>query len=111
AGRLPLEERQVLGVLRPQDHSWSPRLRRSGYVGHLGPQRLQSRPVELQGAREVGDTDDYVVDKGGRTGHGRTVLPEGPRRQTRGGRAVLKPRHFDAGFLGKGSGASRTSRN
>ena len=75
AGRLPLDERQVLGVRRPQDHAGSPRLRRSGYVGHLGPQRLQGRPVELQGAREVGDPDDYVIDKGGRAGHRRTVLP------------------------------------
>jgi hypothetical protein len=81
AGRLPLDERQVLGIRRPQHHGGPPRLRRPGYVGHLGPQRLQGRPVELKGAREVGDPDDYVIDKGGRTGHRRTVLPGRPRRQ------------------------------
>src|SRR5215212_136155 len=81
AGRLPLDERQVLGILRPKDHGGSPRLRRPGYVGHLGPQRLQGRSVELQGAREIGDPDDYVIDKGGRTVHRRTVLPGRPQRQ------------------------------
>src|SRR5829696_7837225 len=76
AGRLPLDERQVLGVLRPQDHGGSPRLRRSGHVGHLSSQWLQSRSVELQGAREVGDLDDYVIDKGGRTSHKLMILLE-----------------------------------
>src|SRR5215212_4766186 len=76
AGRLPLDERQVLGVLRPQDHGGSPRLRRSGHVGHLSSQWLQSRSVELQGAREVGDLDDYVIEKGGRTSHKLMILLE-----------------------------------
>src|SRR3712207_7511303 len=47
----------------------------------LFPYTTLFRSVELQGAREVGDPDDYVIDKGGRTGHRRTVLPGRPRRQ------------------------------
>src|SRR5215211_6726507 len=82
AGRLPLDERQVLGVRWPQDHGGSPRLRRSGHVGHLSSQWLQSRSVELQGAREVGDLDDYVIDKGGRTSHKLMIVLVRLRRQT-----------------------------
>src|SRR5215211_7566105 len=89
AGRLPLDERQVLGVLRPQDHGGSPRLRRSGHVGHLSSQWLQSRSVELQGAREVGDLDDYVIEKGGRTSHKLMILLERLRRQAREERPLL----------------------
>ena len=81
AGRLSLDERQVLCVFRPQHHGGPPRLRRFWYVGHLGPQRLQSRPVELKGAREIGDLDDYVIDKGGGTRHELMVLLQRSRRQ------------------------------
>src|SRR5215211_6039880 len=89
AGRLPLDERQVLGVRRPQDHGGSPRLRRSGHVGHLSSQWLQSRSVEFQGAREVGDLDDYVIEKGGRTSHKLMVLLERLRGQAREERPLL----------------------
>src|SRR5215217_7288500 len=89
AGRLPLDERQVLGVRRPQDHGGSPRLRWSGHVGHLSSQWLQSRSVELQGAREVGDLDDYVIEKGGRTRHKLMVLLERLQRQAREERPLL----------------------
>ena len=32
-------------------------------------------PGRTPGSAEVGDPDDYVIDKGGRAGHRRTVLP------------------------------------